>query len=368
MKTCRHFKYYAIITKCKSGEKMTEESKKNEIININQGQGEFLLYTSPDGEKKIQVRLIDETVWLTQAQMVELFQSSKANISEHISNIFKENELDENSVVRDFRTTAQDGKNYITKFYNLDVIISVGYRVKSIRGKQFRQWATQRIKEYLIKGFTINKEYLKNPEGKDYFDELLKEIREIRTSEKRFYLKVRDIYATSIDYDGHVKLTKEFFAMVQNKMLWAVSGKTAAEIIDSRASADKQNMGLTSWENNRIRTTDVTIAKNYLSSEELDKLERFVVMFLDYAELQAINRKEMRMSDWVKKLDAILSLNEMEILTHKGKISKELADKKAKLEYEKYDEKRKEQENIEAEEQFIKEVQEIKQLEDKKKK
>lgn len=204
---------------------------------------------------------------MPQAQMVELFQSSKANISEHISNIFKENELDENSVVRDFRTTAQDGKNYITKFYNLDVIISVGYRVKSIRGTQFRQWATQRIKEYLIKGFTINKEYLKNPEGKDYFDELLKEIREIRTSEKRFYLKVRDIYATSIDYDGHAEITREFFSMVQNKMLWAVAGQTAAEIINSRSNADKKNMGLTTWENKRIRSADVVIAKNYLNKQ-----------------------------------------------------------------------------------------------------
>ena len=337
----------------------------NEIIKLKQPSGEFLLYTSPDGEKKIQVRLIDESVWLTQKMMADLFQKDVRTINEHLKNIFEEGELIEDSVIRNFRITALDGKNYNTKLYNLDVIISVGYRVKSIRGTQFRQWATQRIREYLVKGFTINKEYLKNPEGKDYFEELLKEIREIRTSEKRFYLKVRDIYATSIDYDGGTELTKEFFAMVQNKMLWAVSGQTAAEIIASRANADKQNMGLTSWENNRIRSTDITVAKNYLNQEELDKLERFVVMFLDYAELQAINRKKMEMADWIKKLDAMLSLNEMEILTHKGKLSKQLADQKAKSEFKKYDIKRKEQEDIESEEQFIKEVQAIKRLENK---
>lgn len=350
---------------------MGEEDKKNEIKNIKQPQGEFLLYTSPDGEKKIQVRLIDETVWLSQKMMADLFQKDVRTINEHINNIFSENELPQDlSTIRNFRIVQKEGTRDIPRdinFYSLDVIISVGYRVKSIRGTQFRQWATQRIKEYLIKGFSINKEYLKNPEGKDYFDELLKDIREIRASEKRFYLKVRDIYATSIDYDGHAEITREFFSMVQNKMLWAVSGQTAAEIINSRADADKKNMGLTSWENNRIRSTDVIIAKNYLNSEELDKLERFVVMFLDYAELQAINRKEMKMSDWVKKLEAMLSLNEMEILTHKGKISKELADKKAKLEFEKFDKIRKEQDAIKAEKQFIEEIQSIKQLEDKNK-
>lgn len=338
---------------------------KNEIINIEQPQGEFLIYTSPDGEKQIQVRLIDDTIWLSQKQMAELFQKEVSTINEHIKNIFNEAELDENSVIRNFRITANDGKQYNTNFYNLDVIISVGYRVRSLRGTQFRQWATQRIKEYLIKGFTINKEYLKNPEGKDYFDELLKEIREIRASEKRFYLKVRDIYATSIDYDSRAEVSKEFFAMVQNKMLWAVSGHTAAEIIDTRANADKTNMGLTSWENARIRSTDVTIAKNYLNQDELDKLERFVVMFLEYAELQALNRKEMTMASWVKKLDGLLSLNEMEILTHKGKISKDLADKKAKLEFKKFDTMRKGLEAIEAEELFIKEVQDLHKLEDK---
>jgi len=344
--------------------------KKNEIVNIeNVEQGEFLLYTSSDGEKQIQVKLIDETVWLSQKQMAELFQKEVATINEHIKNIFAENELQQDfSTIRNFLIVQQEGNREVSReitFYNLDVIISVGYRVKSHRGTQFRQWATQRIKEYLIKGFSINKEYLKNPEGKDYFDELLKEIREIRASEKRFYLKVRDIYSTSIDYDPKSDLSKEFFAIVQNKMLWAVTGQTSAEIINERADADKQNMGLTSWENKNIRSTDVIIAKNYLNKEEMDKLERFVVMFLDYAELQALSRKEMSMVDWVKKLDAMLSLNEMEILTHKGKMSKELAEKKAKEEYKKFNSKKREIEAIKAEEQFIKEAQEIKRLDTK---
>lgn len=345
------------------------EDKKNIITNIENLQGEFLLYTSSDGEKQIQVKLIDETVWLSQKQMAELFQREPHTIGEHIKNIFEENELAEDSSTnRNFRVVQKEGNREVTRditFYNLDVIISVGYRVKSHRGTQFRQWATQRIKEYLIKGFSINKDYLKNPNGKDYFDELLKEIREIRASEKRFYLKVRDIYTTSVDYDSKSYLTRDFFAIVQNKMLWAVSGHTSAEIINARANADMQNMGLTSWEKNRIRSTDVVIAKNYLTQEELDKLEIFVSMFLDYAELQARNKKPMNMNDWIKKLDGMLSLNEMDILTHKGKISKELADKKAKEEYKKYDTKRKEVESLQAEEIFIREIQEIKRLDPK---
>lgn len=342
-------------------------SEKKVITNNEQSQGEFLLYTSADGKQEIQVRLIDETVWLSQKMMAEMFQKETNTIGEHIKNIFAENELQEDfSTTRYFRVVQKEGDREISreiKFYSLDVIISVGYRVKSLRGTQFRQWATQRIKEYLIRGYSINKEFLKNPEGKDYFDKLLKEIREIRASEKRFYLKVRDIYSTSVDYNSKAPTTKEFFALVQNKMLWAVTGQTAAEIINSRANADKQNMGLTSWENKLIRSTDVVIAKNYLNQEELDRLERFVVMFLDYAELQALNRKEMHMTDWVKKLDGLLSLNEMEILTHKGKITKALAEKKAKIEFKKYESKRKELEAIEAEEEFIKEVNELKKLE-----
>ena len=347
----------------KNNEKNLPEEVETNLTNTENSLGEFLIYTTPDGKKQIQVRLIDETVWLSQKLMAELFQKDVRTINEHILNVFAENELpQDNSVIRKFRITASDGKNYDTNFYSLDMIISVGYRVKSLRGTQFRQWATQRLKEYLIKGYAINKEYLKNPEGKDYFEKLLKEIREIRASEKRFYAKIRDIYSTSVDYDKTADVTREFFAMVQNKMLWAVTGQTAAEIIHSRADAQKVNMGLTAWNGQKILAPDVVIAKNYLSKEEMDKLDRLTVMYLDYAELQAQRRIPMKMVDWAKKLDALLNLNEMEILTHKGKISKELAEKKAKNEYHKYDEKRRQQEIIDSDIEFAKDIEEIKRI------
>lgn len=347
----------------KDDEKKLPEEKKNNLISAEDSLGEFLIYTTPDGEKQIQVRLIDETVWLSQKLMAELFQKDVRTINEHILNVFAESELPrDESVIRNFRITASDGKNYDTNFYSLDMIISVGYRVKSLRGTQFRQWATQRIKEYLIKGFSINTEYLKNPEGKDYFEELLKEIREIRASEKRFYAKIKDIYATSVDYDKTADVTRDFFAMVQNKMLWAVTGQTAAEIIHSRANADEINMGLTTWNGKKLLAPDVVIAKNYLKKDEMEKLDRLTVMYLDYAELQAERRIPMTMVDWVTKLDGLLSLNEMEILTHKGKISKELAEKKAKAEYHKYDEKRRQQEIIDSDIEFAKEIEEIKRI------
>ena len=347
----------------KNNEKNLPEEVETNLTNTENSLGEFLIYTTPDGKKQIQVRLIDETVWLSQKLMAELFQKDVRTINEHILNVFAENELpQDNSVIRKFRITASDGKNYDTNFYSLDMIISVGYRVKSLRGTQFRQWATQRLKEYLIKGYAINKEYLKNPEGKDYFEKLLQEIREIRASEKRFYAKIRDIYSTSVDYDKTADVTREFFAMVQNKMLWAVTGQTAAEIIHSRADAQKVNMGLTAWNGQKILAPDVVIAKNYLSKEEMDKLDRLTVMYLDYAELQAQRRIPMKMVDWAKKLDALLNLNEMEILTHKGKISKELAEKKAKNEYHKYDEKRRQQEIIDSDIEFAKEIEEIKRI------
>ena len=347
----------------KKKKKKLPEGKKNNLINAEDSLGEFLIYTTPDGEKQIQVRLIDETVWLSQRLMAELFQKDVRTINEHILNVFAENELPrDESVIRNFRITASDGKNYDTNFYSLDMIISVGYRVKSLRGTQFRQWATQRIKEYLIKGFTINTEYLKNPEGKDYFEELLKEIREIRASEKRFYAKIKDIYATSVDYDKTADVTREFFAIVQNKMLWAITGQTAAEIIHSRANADDINMGLTTWNGKKLLAPDVVIAKNYLKKDEMEKLDRLTVMYLDYAELQAERRIPMSMVDWATKLDGLLSLNEMEILTHKGKISKELAEKKAKAEYHKYDEKRRQQEIIDSDIEFAKEIEEIKRI------
>ena len=241
------------------------KEEKNNLINAENSLGEFLLYTTPDGEKQIQVRLIDETVWLSQKLMAELFQKDVRTINEHILNVFAENELPQNfSTIRNFRIVQNEGGREVSReisFYSLDVIISVGYRVKSLRGTQFRQWATQRIKEYLIKGFAINTEYLKNPEGKDYFEELLKEIREIRASEKRFYAKIKDIYTTSVDYDKTADVTRDFFAMVQNKMLWAVTGQTAAEIIHSRANADEINMGLTTWNGKKLLAPDVVIAK-----------------------------------------------------------------------------------------------------------
>ena len=347
----------------KDDEKKIPEEKKNNLISAEDSLGEFLIYTTPDGEKQIQVRLIDETVWLSQKLMAELFQKDVRTINEHILNVFAESELPrDESVIRNFRITASDGKNYDTNFYSLDMIISVGYRVKSLRGTQFRQWATQRIKEYLIKGFSINTEYLKNPEGKDYFEELLKEIREIRASEKRFYAKIKDIYATSVDYDKTADVTREFFAMVQNKMLWAITGQTAAEIIHSRANAEEINMGLTTWNGKKLLAPDVVIAKNYLKKDEMEKLDRLTVMYLDYAELQAERRIPMTMVDWAIKLDGLLSLNEMEILTHRGKISKELADKKAKAEYHKYDEKRRQQEIIDSDIEFAKEIEEIKRI------
>ena len=347
----------------KDNEKKLPEEIDTSLTNTENSLGEFLIYTTPDGEKQIQVRLIDETVWLSQKLMAELFQKDVRTINEHILNVFAEGELpQDNSVIRKFRITASDGKNYDTNFYSLDMIISVGYRVKSLRGTQFRQWATQRIKEYLIKGFVINTEYLKNPEGKDYFEELLKEIREIRASEKRFYAKIKDIYTTSVDYDKTADVTRDFFAMVQNKMLWAVTGQTAAEIIHSRANADEINMGLTTWNGKKLLAPDVVIAKNYLKKDEMEKLDRLTVMYLDYAELQAERRIPMAMVDWAKKLDGLLSLNEMEILTHKGKISKELAEKKAKAEYHKYDEKRRQQEIIDSDIEFAKEIEEIKRI------
>ena len=352
----------------KDNEKKLPEEKKNNLINAENSLGEFLIYTTPDGEKQIQVRLINETVWLSQKLMAELFQKDVRTINEHILNVFAENELPQDkSVIRNFRITASDGKNYNTNFYSLDMIISVGYRVKSLRGTQFRQWATQRIKEYLIKGFAINTEYLKNPEGKDYFEELLKEIREIRASEKRFYAKIKDIYATSVDYDKTADVTRDFFAMVQNKMLWAVTGQTAAEIIHSRANAEEINMGLTTWNGKKLLAPDVVIAKNYLKKDEMEKLDRLTVMYLDYAELQAERRIPMTMVDWAKKLDGLLSLNEMEILTHKGKISKELAEKKAKAEYHKYDEKRRQQEIMDSDIEFAKEIEEIRRISKKNK-
>jgi hypothetical protein len=297
---------------------------------------QILLYQTEDRRTRIEVRLENETVWLNQLQMAELFQTTVPNVSMHIRNVFREGELEQESVVKDFLTTAADGKSYRTKFYNLDVIISVGYRVKSHRGTQFRIWATQRLREYLIKGFTLDDERLKAAGGGNYFDELLARIRDIRSSEKVFWRKVLDIYATSIDYDPSAEASERFFASVQNKMHWAAHGHTAAEIIADRADATRPTMGLTSWSGGRVRKTDVTIAKNYLTAEELDALNRIVTAYLEFAELQARNRRPMYMWDWIAKLDDFLRLSEREILTHAGRVSHEVALAKAEGEFEKF--------------------------------
>ena len=296
----------------------------------------LILYQTEDGSTRIEVQLLDETVWLNQAQMCELFDKNKKTISEHIGNIFAEGELQEKAVVRNFRTTASDGKNYQVIHYNLDVIISVGYRVSSHRGTQFRIWATERLKEYLIKGFALDDERLKQNGGGNYFNELLARIRDIRSSEKVFWRKVLDIYATSIDYEPYAETSKNFFRVVQNKMHWAAHGHTAAEIIYARADAEKVNMGLTSWSGKNFRKSDIEIAKNYLNAEELNILNRIVSMYLDFAELQALNRKPMYMADWVAKLDHFLRMTERDILSHAGTVSHETALDKARIEYAKY--------------------------------
>lgn len=302
---------------------------------------EILLYTTQDGKQRIEVRLEGETVWLSQLAMTELFQTTKQNISLHLKNIFTEGELSESSVVKEYLTTAADGKDYKTKLYRLEAIIAVGYRVKSHHGTQFRQWATERLSEYVVKGFTIDDERLSEPGGVDYFDELLERIRAIRASEKRFYQKVRDIYLTSADYDPKNPMTQEFYAIVQNKMLYAATGKTAAELIHGRADATHPNMGLTTWKGARrgrvLTKTDVGVAKNYLNKEEISTLELLVGQYLDFAELQAKRRKVMYMRDWIAKLDSFLSLNEQDILKNAGTISAELAHELAKTEYAKFE-------------------------------
>ena len=299
-------------------------------------KGQIILYQTQDGESKIEVTLANETVWLSADQMAELFQRNKSTISRHIKNVFEEGELQQNSVVAFFATTASDGKKYEVAFYNLDMIISIGYRVKSYRGVQFRIWATQVLKEYLIKGFALNDELLKNAGGGNYFDELLSRIRDIRSSEKIFYRKVLEIYALSIDYDPRTEVTKQFFATVQNKMHYSVHGHTAAEVIYNRADAEKDFMGLTAWTGMLPKKTDAEYAKNYLTEEELDILNRIVNLFLDFAELQAKSHTPMYMKDWIQKLDDFLKLSGKELLNHAGTISAEVAKLKANAEYDKF--------------------------------
>ncbi|MCL4778867.1 MAG: virulence RhuM family protein [Gammaproteobacteria bacterium] len=303
--------------------------------------GELILYTAEDGSAAIQLRAEDGTVWLTQLEMATLFDTSKQNVSLHIKNILAEGELSP-AVVKEYLTTATDGKNYKTKAYNLDMILAVGYRVRSPRGTQFRQWATTHLREYLVKGFVLDDARLKEPGGWDYFDELLARIRDIRASEKRFYQKIRDIYATAVDYDSKSEAAQLFFKKVQNKMLWAVTGHTAPELIAGRADPALPNMGLTTWAGGRVRKQDVTIAKNYLSQDEIEALDRIVVMYLDYAEDQAQRRCTLTMLDWEDKLDAFLQFNEREVLTHAGKLRADVAEKLALERYESFDAARRE--------------------------
>lgn len=309
---------------------------------MDKDKGQIILYQTQDGESKIEVKLANETVWLTADQMAELFQRNKSTISRHIKNVFEEGELNKEVVVAKFAITTQHGaiegkiQTHLVDFYNLDMIISVGYRVKSYRGVQFRIWATQVLKEYLIKGFALNDELLKNAGGGNYFDELLARIRDIRSSEKIFYRKVLEIYALSIDYDPRTEATKQFFATVQNKMHYSVHGHTAAEVIYNRADAEKDFMGLTTWTGMLPKKTDAEYAKNYLTGEELDILNRIVNLFLDFAELQAKSHSPMYMKDWVQKLDDFLKLSGKELLNHTGSISAEVAKLKADTEYNKF--------------------------------
>lgn len=304
----------------------------NELVPSN--PGEFLIYQTEDGRTRIQVRFEGETAWLSQKALAELFQKDVRTINDHIRNIFEEGELQPDAVIRNFRITAADGKQYDTQHYNLDVIISVGYRVKSLRGTQFRIWATQRLREYILKGFTLDDERLKKAGGGDHFDELLDRIRDIRSSERVFWRKVLDIYALSEDYDPQADASKLFFQTVQNKMHWAIHGHTAAEIVHARADANKANMGLTSWTGDKPRKGDVSIAKNYLNEIELKALNLIVSAYLDFAELQALSRKPMTMIDWIAKLDDFIRITDRQILTHAGKISHETAKLKAEAEYE----------------------------------
>ena len=314
-------------------------------MNEQQDKGNIILYQTPDGQSKIEVTLSGDTVWLTADQMAELFQRNKSTISRHIKNVFEEGELQADMVVAFFATTTQHGaiigkqQTHQTAFYNLDMIISIGYRVKSHRGVQFRIWATNVLREYIVKGFALNDELLKRAGGGNYFDELLARIRDIRSSEKVFYRKVLAIYALSIDYDPRAEATQLFFKTVQNKMHFSAHGHTAAEVIYERADAEKDFMGLTSWTGAMPKRTDAEVAKNYLSADELDTLNRIVSLYLDFAELQAKSHQPMYMKDWIQKLDDFLKLSGKELLTHAGRTSAEIAKQKADMEYDKFKER-----------------------------
>lgn len=323
---------------------------------------EFLIYQNQSGDIKIDVRLEDETVWLSQGQMSTLFAKDKRTISEHISNIFKEEELNEVSVVRKFRTTAHDGKSYAINYYNLDVIISVGYRVKSVQGTQFRIWATQRLREYIVKGFTLNDDRFKSGSSMNYFDELQQRIREIRLSERFFYQKIKDIYTTSIDYNSKDERTIELFKVIQNKLLWAISKQTAAELIYNRVDASLPLLGMQSFDkkgSSNIRKSDVGIGKNYLNEDEMKLLGLLVEQYLAFAETMAQQQTPMYMKNWIERLDLILQLNGRELLTNAGSISRQMALSKSAAEFDKF---KQHQQEIEKKDSFNELVNDIKGL------
>lgn len=319
---------------------------------------ELILYTTEDGRSQIRLRADQQTVWLTQLEMAELFDATKQNISLHLKNVFKEGELIEESVVKESLTTAADGKRYRTQLYNLDAILAVGYRVRSPRGVQFRRWASTVLKEYLLKGFVLDDERLKNPDGRpDHFDEMLARIRDIRASEKRFYQKVRDLFALSSDYDKSDQATQTFFATVQNLLLYAVTQQTAAELITARANPDDRHFGLLNWQGARVRKQDILVAKNYLTEDEIDTLNRLVVIFLETAELRTKRREEIRMSFWRQNVDQIIASNGFPVLTHAGKVSHAQMERTTSALYDDYDQRRKQDEARQADEQDEAELQ-----------
>jgi hypothetical protein len=313
---------------------------------------DLILYTTEDGRSQIKLRAKDQTVWLTQREMSQLFDVSTDNVGLHLKNIFADRELDESSVTEESSVTAADGKNYLTKLYNLEAILAVGYRVRSPRGAQFRRWASTILKEYLIKGFVMDDERLKNPDGRpDYFDEMLERIRDIRASEKRFYQKVRDLFALSSDYDKTDKATQVFFATVQNLLIFAVTRKTAAELITARANPSDPHFGLLAWHGDKVRKADIVVAKNYLTEDEIDTLNRLVVIFLETAELRAKSKQETRMAFWKQNVDQIITSNGFPLLTHAGSVSHEQMEERTGVLYLKFDGDRRRQEATQADEQ-----------------
>ena len=321
---------------------------------------ELILYTSSDGKSRVSLLARDGSVWLNQAQLAELFATSIPNVSQHINNILKEKELNPDSVVKNYLTTAADGKPYQVKFYSLEMILAIGFRVRSIRGVQFRQWANRNLAEYLRKGFIIDDERLKNPDGRpDYFDELLARIRNIRASEKRFYQKVRELFALSNDYDKTDKATQMFYAETQNKLLYAITGQTSAEIVMARADASAPNMGLTSWEGSVVRKQDVIIAKNYLTNDELDSWNRLVVIFLETAEFRAKNRQDLTMNFWRENVDKILLSNDQRLLPNAGTVSKIQKNEFARRVYEEFNARRKRKEALDADREDMEQLKEL---------